>query len=404
LDKHKEILNLLAAYLNNQVTREEFDRLFADLSNLEDADFEKAILQALDEDPNGFDADFIQERVSSLYPQIQANTTLNPLKKESTDVAKQSRQIQWRIVATAAAVIAIVLLSSLYFFRNRPHQNRQARITTPENILPGGNRATLMLGDGRSIDLSAEKNGIVVVDGIKYADGSVVMNEQIDHTTIEQAQLRTPKGGQYEITLPDGTRVWLNAASTLTYPTKFSGYAREVTLEGEAYFDVMKHPEKPFIVNTAKQRVEVLGTTFNINAYSNEVATKTTLLTGSIRVNRIAKDEMTGHSQVLAPYQQSTIRDNQQEITINKVDPQSAIAWKNGLFNFHGLSIDESLKQVERWYDIRIVYQGKKPTGYLGGKMSRGVKLATFLNFLAKDFQIKSEMKADRTVILTTSE
>src|SRR5690606_38098125 len=209
--------------------------------------------------------------------------------------------------------------------------------------------------------------------------------------------------GQYQITLPDGTHVWLNAASTLSYPTEFSGAVREVTLVGEAYFEVVKDETKPFIVQTANQQTEVLGTSFNINAYDNETVTKTTLLTGSLRVNPTANNQPNGQSRILMPNQQSIIDDNGNKITVNEIDPELVSALKNGLFKFHGLSIDESLKQIERWYDIEVVYPGSsKPDGYLGGKMSRGVKLSTFLEFLEKDFNIHSKLQADRKLILYT--
>jgi len=395
LENRKAIVSLLTAYLNKQVSREEFDRLFSVLAELEDEDFRKTVLQALDNESDATDVDLIQERVSHLYPQIQA--------KIQVKLSQKKGQIWWRVSAAAALVLAFLSIG-LYVIQTQPYQGESTIALTPERILPGGNRATLTLADGRSIDLSTRKSGIVVKNGIKYTDGSSVINQQTNDSSIKEARLGTPKGGQYQVTLSDGTQVWLNAASTLTYPIEFDDHSRQVTLDGEAYFAVAKDKARPFIVNTAKQRVEVLGTSFNINAYSNETATKTTLLTGSVRVNIATDASENGHGRILVPNQQSIVRDHAHEITIHDVDPQSAIAWKNGLFNFHGLSVDESLKQVERWYDIRIVYQGNKPEGYLGGKMSRGVKLATFLNFLEKDFQIKSEMRADRTLVLTTSE
>src|SRR5690606_25369938 len=153
---------------------------------------------------------------------------------------------------------------------------------------------------------------------------------------MSSLQLTTPNGGQYQINLSDGTLVLLNAASTLTYPAEFGENTREVILDGEAYFEVTKDPEKPFIVRTAKQRIEVLGTSFNINAYNNETTTKTTLLTGAVRINTSTNTDTDGESRVLTPNQQSVVNDNQKAITVKQINPESAIAWKNGLFNFHG--------------------------------------------------------------------
>lgn len=403
MENRKAILGLLTAYLNNEVSREEFDRLFSVLADQEDKDFKQIVLQALGNESNVIDIDFIQERVSHLYPQLQAKIQLESSQPAIglKDTSKKRIQIWWKVTAVAATIL-VLLSIGLYLAPDQLHRNESVATLEPENILPGGNRAILTLPDGRSVDLNAEKNGIIVKNGIKYADGSSVISQQADQSPIAQARLSTPKGGQYQITLPDGTHVWLNAASTLTYPIEFNDNKREIMLEGEAYFEVAKDPAKPFIVNTAEQDIEVLGTSFNINAYNNEAVTKTTLLKGSVRINTTRDNQTNGQSRILIPNQQSIVGKGT-KIVVKPVDPQSAIAWKNGLFNFHGLSIDESMKQVERWYDIRIVYEGKKPEGHLGGKMSRGVKLTTFLNFLEKDFQIKSEMKTDRTLILYTS-
>lgn len=399
------ILSLLTAYLHKQVSREEFDQLFSALASLEDEDFKEMILRALDNGAEITDADFIQQRVSDLYPQLQTKIGLSSQPATKLPDASKGKRLQiWRKVTAAAAVILAFLFGGLYLLSDQSdHRESTTAVLTPEHILPGGNRAVLTLADGRSVDLNSRKSGIVVRNGLTYLDGSSVLDNP-ENEGMSTLKLTTPNGGQYQITLSDGTRVLLNAASTLTYAAEFgSENTREVTLDGEAYFEVTKDPEKPFIVTTTKQRIEVLGTSFNINAYNNETTTKTTLLTGSVRVNIPAGKYTNQESRILTPNQQSVVNDNQNEITVKNVNPESAIAWKNGLFNFHGLSIDESLKQVERWYDIRIVYEGEIPQGYLGGKMSRGVKLATFLNFLAKDFHIKSEMKADRTLILYTA-
>jgi len=400
LDNRIAILDLLTAYLNKQVSHEEFNRLFSALAKLEDEDFTEIILQALDRESDITDADFIQERLSHLYSQLQGKILFSSPRPviKIIETRKKRSQIWQRAIATAAAAL-VFLLISFYFIKDQPDRGNSTVVLTPERILPGSNRATLILADGRTVDLSADKNGIVVKDGIKYADGSTVVTQQPDKSAIVQARLSTPRGGQYKITLADGTDVWLNAASTLTYPIEFSGREREVTLEGEAYFEVTRDEARPFIVNTAKQRTEVLGTSFNINAYDNETLTKTTLLNGSVRVQASAANPAKGR--ILVPNQQSIIG-NDENIRIYKVDPAKVVAWKEGIFNFHGLSIDESLKQIERWYDIDIIYQGVKPEGYLGGRMSRGVKLSTFLEFLEKDFHIQSELKEDRTLLLYT--
>ncbi len=412
MEHHNTIHDLLAAYLNKQLSREEFDYLFSKLAELDDDDFKKTVLQTLENQPDTIDSAFIHQRIAQLYPQLQSK-----IQEEATDTAvglakpRRSRFIQWAV--SAAAVLLIFFLIGRYYV----HKNEYtvySPVLTAEQILPGGNRATLTLADGRTLDLSTEQQGIVMGDGILYTDGSYVLepmddNQQTrDHSgnlvsnTLGPMSISTPKGGQYQLTLSDGTKVWLNAASSLSYPATFEGNAREVSLRGEAYFEVTKDKTKPFIVKTTMQQVEVLGTSFNINAYENEIATKTTLLTGSVRVSHLDDKKSDGKSQVLSPNQQSLIGGQSDQITIREIDPHTAIAWKDGFFNFHGLSIDESMKQIERWYDIDVIYEGKKPTGHLGGKMSRGVKLSTFLSFLENDFHLKAELTANRTLLLRT--
>ncbi|WP_257667222.1 FecR family protein [Parapedobacter tibetensis] len=402
MDNRRAIHKLLTAYLDKQISRDEFDQLFAKLAALEDDAFRKTIYQALDNPSETSDADFIAQRVASLYPQLQAKIHRDT--PVAAETPRRTHRVWWNIPAAAAALI--FLFTGIYFFIADLSQPESAAIT-PAQILPGGNRATLTLVDGQTVNLSSEESGIVIGDEISYLSGSEILDygqQATDNRQVSRLMsLTTPKGGQYQITLADGTHLWLNAASSLTYPVAFDGDKREVSLQGEAYFEVSKDQSKPFIVNTVKQRIEVLGTSFNINAYNNEVLTKTTLLTGSVQVYASTDGATNGKSQVLTPNQQSVV-DDSGEISVNKIDPYTAIAWKDGLFNFHGLSIDESLKQVERWYDVDVIYQGKKPIGYLGGKMSRGVKLSTFLSFLEKDFHIKSELKANRTLVLYASQ
>jgi len=403
LENRNAILSLLTAYLNKQVSREEFDRLFSALTELEDEDFQATILQALDNQADVTKSDFIPERVAQLYPELLANVSATP-QVAITPTGRSARRsvIGWKL-SVAAATIFLFLAAGIYFWQDTDHHNRTSLISA-EQIVPGSDRATLTLADGRTVDLSAAKKGIAVGNGIRYLDGTEVIALTADEgkqtANTRLLTLTTPKGGQYQLSLPDGTKVWLNAASSLVYPEAFGDDIREVKLEGEAYFEVTKARNRSFVVNTEKQRVAVLGTSFNISAYSNDEVTKTTLVTGSVRVNILAGGVTQGESRILAPNQQSVIGNQENSLAVNSIDPRTAIAWKDGLFNFHGLGIDEAMKQIERWYDIRVRYEGPKPTGYLGGKMSRGVRLSTFLDFLERDFGIRSELKADRTLVL----
>lgn len=384
MENQHHIERLLADYLNQQITREEFDQLFSELAAMADEEVKIAILGLLNNQTETVDAAFIEERVASLYPQLQTKLT-QPAKRPIS-----GRLIRWS--ATVAAVILVFLVGWLTFF-DKNENNDEVTAITPEQILPGANRATLTLADGRVIDLNTEQNGIIVGEEITYRDGSSVLREH-----VSQLALSTPRGGQYEVTLPDGTNVWLNAASKLEYPSRFTDEERVVRLEGEAYFAVAKDDRKPFRVVCAQQEIEVLGTEFNISAYPDESEIKTTLVEGSVSLKTDHRPATT-----LKPNQQAILHKG--VLDISNVDVSAAIAWKNGLFNFHGLTLDDALKQVERWYDVKVRYEeGKRPKGYLGGKMSRGVKLSTFLDFLEQDFQIKAELKPDQTLVLRSAE
>ncbi|KAA0992092.1 FecR family protein [Dyadobacter aurulentus] len=405
MGNREEIQKLLDAYLVNRANREEFDKLLFILSTLDDAEFSEIVRQALADDAQAQHADFIDNRVEQLYPEIltKVRESTQEYDEPANDAKPVIRWVWWK-VAVAAASFLLLLWAGIEFRQTDVARNEIAAGITIDEIMAGSNRATLTLADGRRVNLSDSQQGISTGNSIRYLDGTEVMdssaNSKMDFSDVQLLTLATPNGGQYQLSLPDGSRVWLNAASSITYPSAFTGGKREVTLRGEAYFEVTKDAAKPFIVDTEMQRVKVLGTSFNINAYSNENLSKTTLLTGSVRVNARSDNDDLRNEKVLKPGQQSIIGDNGRTVAVLEVDPTTAVAWKNGLFDFHGLNIEEAMKQIERWYDVRVTYKGPKPAGYLGGKMSRGVRLSTFLEFLEKDFRIQSEIMPDRTLVL----
>lgn len=271
-------------------------------------------------------------------------------------------------VAAAVAVLVAVGWLLLGDLRQQPSETGLA-VT---EILPGGNRATLTLADGRSIDLDEVQAGIRVdADDITYADGA-----SLGLPPSEELVLTTPRGGTYQVTLSDGSNVWLNANSTLKYPSRFQGDERVVELTGEAYFDVEKG-EAPFRVLSKGQTVEVLGTQFNISAYADEPETKTTLVEGKVRLR--AGD--TDASVSLVPGEQGTLTAS--SLTKQHVDVQQYTAWKDGYFAFNNTPIDAVMKQLGRWYDIEVRYEGTIPTDRFDGEISRELTLQQVLNGLA---------------------
>jgi transmembrane sensor len=259
------------------------------------------------------------------------------------------------------------------------------------DIVAGENKAILTLGDGSKIILDDAKNGILANQGgnsiLKAAEGEVIysfisevkdsqtedLNAPVIYNTIE-----TPKGGKFQIKLPDGSKVWLNAASSLRFPTVFNGSKRQVELIGEAYFEVSPDKSKIFEVNTRNQVVQVLGTHFNINAYMDEPTVNTTLLEGSVRVS----DLRTNISQLLKPGEQSQL--SEQIEVINLKNTNEAVAWKEGYFQFDEADIKTVMRQIERWYDVSVVYEGDLPNYRFGGEIERNLSLLQVLKVLEK--------------------
>lgn len=257
----------------------------------------------------------------------------------------------------AASVIVVLGVFFVYRYTNSKPGSVEDFVTTDTTLLkPGGNRATLTLADGKVIDLTYAKTGVIENDsGVnvnKTADGELVYEKgsSLGNAAVHHI-LSTPVGGQYQVTLPDGTKVWLNAASTLKFPPAFSGKEREVILTGEAYFEVSKNPVQPFKVSMADSTaVVVTGTHFNINAYQNEKKQQVTLLEGSVTVLNATNVTK------LEPGTQALIQNRQ--ITKDKVlDAEEITGWKDGLFVFHDAPIESIMMQIERWYDAKIIYK-----------------------------------------------
>ncbi|MFB9109466.1 FecR family protein [Flavobacterium gyeonganense] len=265
----------------------------------------------------------------------------------------------------AAAASIVLLLGTGIFYFTKPQQQIIKVAEKPKDIAPGGNRGILTLSNGKQIvlsDISAKDT--IAHEGEKEevtikmdANGVITytINPDADVSKADANSfntLSTPTGGQYNIVLADGTKVYLNTVSSIKYPTRFNGKERIVELEGEAYFEVAKNKNKPFIVKSDTQTIEVLGTHFNVHAYHNEPSVKTTLLEGSVAVT--SKDQKA----VLKPGEQSNVTANVSRITIRKVDIEAAIAWKNGRFKFDNADLKTVMKQLERWYGIKVEYRG----------------------------------------------
>ena len=282
----------------------------------------------------------------------------------------------------AAAVLVAVSITGFYFWKG--YKTRRAAVgevqvaASQKDLLPGGNKATLMLGDGSKLNLEAAVNGVIrKVAGtvIDKQDGLLRYKVSATDPAPEMNTIQTPRGGQYQVILPDGTRVWLNAASSLTYPTAFTGGDRTVQLKGEAYFEVADNKDKPFKVMVDKMRVNVLGTHFNVMAYDDENEIKTTLLEGAVTVTE------DGASHLMKPGQEGRLDRSTDAFKLLNVDVDKAIAWKNGVFQFGGTTIESVMRDIVRWYDVDVEYQGRTDQHFTG-TISRSVNASEVFKML----------------------
>jgi len=316
----------------------------------------------------------------------------------------------YRRIAVAAAVLLVVGLGLLFYSRYtntlRQLEGSAATRDLANDIKPGGNKAYLVLSNGKRLSLTDAANGELAkeagVEITKTADGQVIYtakaplspqggslpggargNEGASSDGVKYSNalniIETPRGGQYQVRLPDGSKVWLNAASKLIYPVSFNGRGqRVVELSGEAYFEIFKNKLQPFVVKSKNQEVTVLGTHFNINSYSDEGSVRTTLLEGSVRVNEVT----------LKPNEQSVLVNG--KIAVRQVDPALAVDWKNGQFIFESEALPSILRRVARWYNVTIIYTNTdKNNTTFSGVVSRADNVSSVLRMLQKTSKIK---------------
>jgi len=302
-----------------------------------------------------------------------------------------SRVIRLRYykVASIAAVIAVVF--GLWLYKSEMVINRNAEIVYQNDVLPGKNMATLTLSNGKTIQLSDAKDGVVIeASSLKYNDGSVVDSVGIKASTL--LTTTTPRGGTYQIVLPDGSHVWMNADSKMIFPAKFSGQTREVSLDGEAYFEVAKDKAHPFIVKSRTQRIEVLGTHFNVNSYTDEKGIKTTLLEGSVKVSL-----PDGKEALLKPGEQAL---NTGEIRVEKVDAEEAVAWKNGNIMFRAQTLEAIMRELSRWYDVTVVYASDAPVNEtFSAAVSRTRNISSVLERMQATGSVKFKIEGKKITV-----
>lgn len=306
--------------------------------------------------------------------------------------AKVRRLYRW---AAAAAAVLLIAVAGAYLLRTQSPVPPTVSQTVTD-VAPGGNKAVLVLADGSQVTLDSAGNQVIRQGStsISQQAGQLHYDAADDASAVSYNTLRTPRGGQFRVTLPDGTGVWLNAESSLRFPTAFRGKERLVEVSGEAYFEVAKNAALPFRVNVAgRATIEVLGTDFNVNAYEDENAIAATLLSGAVKVGT------GGRSALLKPGQQAQVNTNVS--VVNGVDIEKVMAWKNGVFNFKDAKLKEVMKQLSRWYDIEVEYRGNVPDTEFWGKMGRNLTLLQVLGGLeGSGIHFKLEDNGKKLVVL----
>lgn len=372
---------LLEAYLSEKISHAEMKEFS---SMLDDATIEADMQELIGEElynnvyDDGIELPNTEARIQSyLQGQIQLQRSILP------EFSKKTNNTRWWWVAAA---VLFIVAGSIYYSQQKKEISPEIVKQLTNDVLPGGDRAVLTLPSGKKIILDSTQGQIIASGDLKVLNENGKLDYEGSTTIAEMHTLSTPKGGQYKITLPDGTEVWLNAASSIEYPTAFTSTTRTVTITGEAYFEVAKDPSKPFeVVVDDRQKITVTGTHFNVNAYPDESSLNTTLLEGAVNVQTLSNSQVT----TLRPGQQSKLVNRTIKTTnVNADVIEQVMAWKNGTFNFDGMKLKDAMRQLERWYDIEVKYEGDKiPDIEFYGTLSRDKTLAGVLAAL-KDAEV----------------
>lgn len=385
MEKQK-ITFLFYRYLNNNCTKEELQQL---LTYFKIADHEGAlrdlILKQLEETcEEGF-----EDRPAVIDAFKQTDRFLE--KRLAVDKIKKW---EWNRYTSVAALMAVVLVIAISYYNASKTGKKDSIKSVDIDKAPGKNRATLTLSNGHAIELNDNLTGEIAEESnikvYKQQDGQIVYQvyeNKKEETAVKQAlafnTINTPQGGQYQVVLPDGSKVWLNAASSLRFPVKFIGNERLVELSGEGYFDISQDMKKPFLVKTGDQLVQVLGTQFNINNYHDADGIRTTLVEGKVMVSVNVGKDTEAKQRVLEPGQQSLVQQTLKSIQVKEVDMESTLAWKNGWFIFNDTDLKDILKQLARWYVIEVDWQHVPSLRY-NGAIPRNVNLSKALEMLER--------------------
>ena len=400
-----KLIELLGLFVDGGISREDYDLLVDYIrANPEDEELNIAIDTVFKNSKkfnllNGDDKELI-------FQNIIRNKHFDSEIQNELEIIPTFAPRLWYQLGIAASIL-ILITTGLYFYKNRTvDDNIAAKVVEPKEaiITPGDDKAILTLSDGTKIILEDAKNGILAnqagVSIQKTSDGELLYSFSNSANTVSPEtkenviynKIETPIGGKYQVNLPDGSKVWLNSSSSLRFSALFNGHTREVELSGEAYFDVSKNKGKPFRVITKDQIVEVLGTQFNINSYSDEGPIKTTLIEGSVKI--IYKDKVV----LLSPGQQ--FQPKELVSAVVEADTEEVVAWKDGYFVFKNEDIKSIMRKLSRWYNVEVSYSGNIPEVGFGGNISRSKDISEVLDVLQLTNAIHFKVEGRRITVM----
>ena len=358
---------LYQKYLENDISDLGREKLMRFFDSATDQEIDQVIGELSDIEIDQLEIPHLNRRTDRIFSRIRKSTQ-----------PKQSSLWSW--LPYAAAVISLIAVLVFLYSRQTGNPEPPRTVQVIKDLAPGGKRATLTLSGGKTIILdSAGVGQLALIDGTRISktiDGQLIYEVNAEGKGNPQTNtVNIPRGGEYQLFLPDGTKVWLNSATSITYPIRFTGNQRKIRINGEAYLEVAKDAAHPFVVETRTQTIQVLGTHFNINTYQND-RTVTTLEEGSVLVSSLRGSKQ---SVLLKPGQQSV---NTNTLTVEAADLESALAWKNGLMVFKHTPLKTVLAEISRWYDVDVVYNGTPPTKTLSGGISRSWNLSATLRIL----------------------
>ena len=395
-DTNIRLNDLLSRYISNSLSQNEENELFDLLNVANEGDVEELLLQLLESEEPLLNEERRQR--------ILANVFSTPVSKQAPiPFIKRRIGRRWAV----AASIALLLGAGYWFLLRGSEKTRDdpfsdsGLVESNDVKAPENNKAMITLADGRKVYLDQMTTGSLVkengVSVVKIADGKIIYSQgpAAESHHLVYNTLSNPRGSKIiDMTLADGSHVWLNAGSSITYPVVFAGNERKVTVTGEAYFEVVHNANEPFYVSKGDMQIKVLGTHFNVNAYDDEKDIKVTLLKGSVKVLRFAADDQ---AVIIKPGQQAIIGNGQLSVQHN-VDTDAVMAWRNGLFSFDQSDLESVMRQIARWYDLEIQYEGPLPDRKFGGDISRMDNVLKVLKVL-EESQVKFRIEGKKVVV-----